>query len=108
MIRKILHSKKANSTIEFSFLTVVMILAFISMQAYFKRGIAGGLRRQIDQMAAQHSYEHGSYRTISIESTNSNETERKGFTYSNITQNLLRITDEEIEPMDAESQKIRI
>ena len=107
MIKMLIKERRAMSTIEFSLLTVVVILAIIAMQAHFKRGIEGSWRRQIDQMSPQFSYEHGNFTTIVIESTNRNESEANGISYVNITQNYIRITDEEIEPLDVESQ-IRI
>ena len=107
MIRMLIKERRAMSTIEFSLLTVVVILAIIAMQAHFKRGIEGGWRRQIDQVAAQFSSDYENITTVIIESTNQTEAQSNGITEVTMFQDIIRITDEEIEPLDVESQ-IRI
>ena len=104
MISILLRTRAANSTIEFSLLMVVVILSIIFMQAHFKRGVSGGLRIQIDQMADQFSYEHGNFTTRVIESTSRHDIEVGGISYSNASQGYIRFTEERIEPLDVEAQ----
>ena len=104
MFKILIKTRTANLTIEFSVLMVIVILAFISMQAYLKRGVQGGLRRQIDQFAPQFSYEYGNVTTRTIESTRSDESVALGIASANVTQALSRTTDEAIEPSNVESR----
>ena len=103
----LLIKKRANTTVEFSLLVVVVIVVLVGMQAHLKRGIEGGLRRQTDQMAGQFSFEHGNITTTISESSTRFETQSNGISQSEISQSIIRITDEELEPLDVESQ-IRI
>lgn len=106
-MRDLLIKKRANTTIEFTLLICVVILAIIGMQAHLKRGIEGGWRRQIEQMAGQFSFDHGNISTTVSESTSRIEVQSNGVNEVRISQDIIRITDEEIEPLDAELQ-IRI
>ncbi len=104
IIKTRIKTRTANSIIEFSILMVITILVFISMQAYLKRGVQGGLRRQIDQFAPQFSYEHGSVTTRTTESTSTDVSVAGGVTSVSVTQSLSRKTDETIEPSNVESR----
>jgi len=101
---KFFAENKANSTIEFSLLTVVVIFAFILMQAYFKRGLQGGWRKQADQVADQFAFGRTEISTFVIETYNQNEIQGNGTTEVIMSQDIFRVTNEEIDSSDGESQ----
>ena len=104
-MRKIsLKTRNANSTIEFSVLIVITIMAFIAMQAYLKRGVQGGMRRQVDQFAPQFTYEHGSVITSTVESSRIDESVALGVTSANVRQSMSRTTDETMPSANVESR----
>jgi len=94
----------ANSTIEFSLLMVVVILGFISMQAYFKRGLQGGWHRQVDQVADQFAFGRTEISTYAIELSNQTEIQGNGTYKEILSQDVFRITNETINSTDGESQ----
>lgn len=89
---------------EYSIFMVVIIVVFVSMQALLKRGVQGGLRRQVDQFAPQFSYEYGNVTTWTIESSSSVGLEEGGYIHENITQTFSRTSGEAIESSNAEAQ----
>lgn len=90
--------------LEFAIFTVVMVVAFASMQALLKRRVQGSLRTQIDQFAPQFSYEYGNVTTRTIQSTSSVGSETGGYIYENATQSFSRTIDEAIESANAETR----
>jgi len=50
--------RKAQSTLEYAVLVICIIAALISMQIYFKRGLAGKLRGSADSIGVQFSPGH--------------------------------------------------
>lgn len=46
-----LKKRNAMATLEFSLFTVIIIMAFISMQAYFKRALEGNWKRSVDDLS---------------------------------------------------------
>ena len=79
---KFLRKKKAQSTLEYAVLIIIVIGALLTIQAYIKRGIQGRLRSASDDIGAQ--YKSGSH-TWNRETrfhTNTGETFRVGVTNS--------------------------
>jgi len=52
---RLLRNSKAQSTLEYAILLVVIILALIGIQAYLKRGISGRMKESSDQIGEQFS-----------------------------------------------------
>ena len=52
---KLMYSKKAQSSLEFCILIVIIIGALIAMQVYIKRAIQGRLRLAADDIGEQYS-----------------------------------------------------
>ena len=55
---RIRRPKKAQTTIEYSFLIVIIIGALIAMNLYFKRGIQGRWKQAIDGLGDQYDPGH--------------------------------------------------
>ena len=64
-------SKKAQSTLEYAILILVVVAALIVMQIYVKRGIQGRMRESSDQIGEQYSpgYTTSNYTTTRNTST---------------------------------------
>lgn len=97
-----LRNKMAFSTTEYVILITVCVLAIIGMQAYFKRGVEGGLRRQIDQMAGQFSSDYENTTMAVTEYTKQTESQYRGIINVTVSQNTTRLSNETIEPQGSE------
>ncbi|MFC1646541.1 hypothetical protein ACFL2Y_05140 [Candidatus Omnitrophota bacterium] len=106
MINILLKTRSGVSIVEYSLLLVIAVLVFISMQAYLKRGVQGRLRRQIDAMAPQFSYEYGSTSERTIIQYKYNATVFEGDSDQNYNQSIRRTTNEAIEGESAETTRI--
>ena len=54
LLIKVKKYKKAQSTIEFLVLMTIILAAFLSIQVYFKRGVQGRWKANIDNMGDQY------------------------------------------------------
>lgn len=52
---KFLRKKKAQSTLEYAVLIIIVIGALLSIQVYLKRGIQGRMRSSADDIGSQYS-----------------------------------------------------
>ena len=66
---KYLRKKKAQSTLEYAVLIIIVIGALLSIQVYIKRGIQGRLRSAADDIGDQYSVGNWNYvRTTTFKS----------------------------------------
>lgn len=79
MIR-LLKKNRAQSTLEYAILIVVVIMALIGIQAYLKRGIQGRMRDSADQIGEQFSAEFSETNVTTRSKAVVNETQRAGIT----------------------------
>ena len=85
---KFLRKIKAQSTLEYAVLIIIVIGALLSIQVYVKRGIQGRLRSATDDIGEQYSVGNMNVRTVTTVSSRTNETFHKGVSRSKL------ITDE--------------
>ena len=71
---KFLRKRKAQSTLEYAVLIIIVIGALLSIQVYIKRGIQGRLRSAADDIGEQYSVGNMNVRTITHVGSDSNET----------------------------------
>jgi len=50
-----LHSRKAQSTLEYAIITAVVVASLLAMQIYVKRGLQGRMRSSTDSIGEQYS-----------------------------------------------------
>ena len=55
-IRKMITAKKGLSTLEYAFLTIIVVLVVLMMQMYFKRALAGRWKADMDAIGAGRQY----------------------------------------------------
>jgi len=79
-------SKRAQSTLEFTYLALIIIAALLAMQIYMKRGMEGRYRAAADQLGAQYAPEHTTS-TITME-------------HSSLTKTTTTSTEEEVEGVE--------
>ena len=67
-----LINRKGQSTLEYSILVVVVIMALIGAQAYIKRSISGRMRESSDDIGEQYSFDTATsnYTTVTHSSIN--------------------------------------
>jgi len=70
---KFLRKKKAQSTLEYAVLIIIVIGALLSIQVYIKRGIQGRLRQASDDIGSQYSV--GNWNSTKTTSFHSNTVE---------------------------------
>jgi len=100
-----IFNNNAASTIEFSLLIVVAILAIIAMQAYLKRGLQGRIQQNVNQLGSQFSPAH----EVIVTTTNdaSTQIEKRllnGTTHVESWQISSRNTNDTIDTPDTEMQ----
>ena len=52
---RIFNNKKAQSTLEYAILIIIIIAALLSLQVYVKRGIQGRLKSATDDVGEQYT-----------------------------------------------------
>ncbi len=75
---KFLRKKKAQSTLEYAVLIIIVIGALLSIQQYLKRGIQGRLRQASDDIGDQYSVGNMNMSRTTTFHGRSNETFVKG------------------------------
>jgi len=73
---KMLNNKKAQSTLEYAILIIIIIGALLALQTYVKRGIQGKLKTTADDIGDQYSPDNT--KSAKITSSHSNTTEEFG------------------------------
>ena len=73
---KFLRKKKAQSTLEYAVLIIIVIGALLSIQVYIKRGIQGRLRQASDDIGSQYSV--GNWNSVKTTKFSSNTMEKFG------------------------------
>jgi len=86
---KFLKKRKAQSTMEYAILIIIIIGALLSIQVYIKRGVQGRLRSAADDIGEQFSVgnTNTAVRTLSFSHTNDTYT-------SGVTRSALVVEDE--------------
>jgi hypothetical protein len=84
---KFLRKKKAQSTLEYAVLIIIVIGALLSIQVYIKRGVQGRLKSATDDIGDQFSVGNSNvYMRVTVKS-NTHETFTKGEQMSKLTSN---------------------
>ncbi len=81
---RFLRNKKAQSTLEYAILIIVVLGALLSMQMYIKRGVQGRYRQATDDIGDQFSPGNTRYYRSTTTQTHSNETTIDGQTESRL------------------------
>ena len=81
---KFLRKKKAQSTLEYAVLIIIVIGALLSIQVYIKRGVQGRLKSATDDIGDQFSVGNTNVITIVTVASNTRETFTKGQQESNL------------------------
>ena len=67
---KIIKDKRGQSTLEVSFMVIILAAALLAMAVYVKRGMQGRIKQAIDEVADQYSTTNmDSYASVETEST---------------------------------------
>jgi len=85
---KFLRKRKAQSTLEYAVLIIIVIGALLSIQNYIKRGVQGRLRQASDDIGDQYSVGNMNMIRKTVFHSETNETYKKG------VQNTILIGDE--------------
>ena len=69
-----LKTKKGQSTLEYVILVVVVIMALLTVQTYFKRGVQGRMRSAADDIGKQYEGSTTNHTKRTISNTRTTET----------------------------------
>ena len=75
---KFLRKRKAQSTLEYAVLIIIVIGALLSIQTYIKRGVQGRLRQASDDIGDQYSAGNMNQTRVTVFHSRTNETYKKG------------------------------
>ena len=75
---KFLRKKKAQSTLEYAVLIIIVIGALLSIQVYIKRGVQGRLKQAADDVGDQFSVGNTNVVMTTATTSNTEETFRSG------------------------------
>jgi hypothetical protein len=75
---KFLRKRKAQSTMEYAVLIIIVIGALLSIQQYLKRGLQGRMRQAADDIGDQYSVGNMNMTRVTRFKGRTNETYRKG------------------------------
>ncbi|MCK5580875.1 MAG: hypothetical protein KAJ18_06340 [Candidatus Omnitrophica bacterium] len=75
---KFLRKKKAQSTLEYAVLIIIVIGALLSIQVYIKRGVQGRLKQAADDVGDQFSVGNTNVVMTTTTSSNTEETFQHG------------------------------
>ena len=94
-----MRKNKAQSTLEYAVLIIVVAAALFAMQAYFKRGVQGKMRDTADNIGGGAMYSpgatySGSLTTRSINETGKSYTETTSTEEKNISENTFELNQE--------------
>ena len=84
---KFLRKKKAQSTLEYAVLIIIVIGALLSIQVYLKRGIQGRMRSASDDIGSQ--YKVGGMNMIKTTTFHSNTAETFGLSGIGVSNSIL-------------------
>lgn len=82
---KYLRKKKAQSTLEYAILIIIVIGALLSIQVYIKRGVQGRLKSATDDIGDQYKVGSTNIRISTFLASNTHDTFDKGTTRSALT-----------------------
>ena len=94
---KFLRKRKAQSTLEYAVLIIIVIGALLSIQVYIKRGIQGRLRSAADDIGEQYSVGNMNVMTVTHVASDSNETFIGGQSRSELLGDEVTTTDSNAE-----------
>ena len=92
---KYLRNKKAQSTLEYAVLVIIVIGALLSIQVYIKRGVQGRLRSATDDIGDQFEPYSGNLRVETYLASNTQDTFVNGTTRSELTSKETSYTNKE-------------
>ena len=75
---KFLRKRKAQSTLEYAVLIIIVIGALLSIQTYIKRGVQGRMRQAADDIGDQYSVGNMNMKRVTTFRSRTNETYKKG------------------------------
>lgn len=75
---KFLRKRKAQSTMEYAVLIIIVIGALLSIQQYLKRGLQGRMRQAADDIGDQYSVGNMNMTRVTRFYSRTNETYKKG------------------------------
>ena len=84
---KFLRKKKAQSTLEYAILIIIVIGALLSIQVYIKRGIQGRLNSATDDIGEQYSPGNTNIKKITTVTSSTNEVYDRGESHSTLLTN---------------------
>lgn len=99
--------KKAQTTIEFSLVLVVAIMAFIGIQPMIKRAIQGDLRNSADRLGEQFSPRWTSSSRTNIVHSSTEENTTYGHLIRTTSRDILSLEDRQISSIKDESPELR-
>lgn len=85
---KFLRKKKAQSTLEYAVLIIIVIGALLSIQVYIKRGIQGRLRSAADDIGDQYSV--GNWNSVKTTRFHTNSKETFGVSGIGVSNSILQ------------------
>jgi hypothetical protein len=81
---QMLNQKRAQSTLEYAVLIIVIIGALLSIQVYLKRGVQGRLRSASDDIGDQYSVGNTNYLKRVVTNSKTKDTFNAGQSWSNL------------------------
>lgn len=82
---KLLNNKKAQSTLEYAILIVIIVGALLTIQVYIKRGIQGRLKSASDDIGDQFSPGNTRLNATTVTSSQTRDTFNSGVTRQELT-----------------------
>lgn len=99
---KFLRKKKAQSTLEYAVLIIIVIGALLSIQVYIKRGVSGRLKSAADDIGEQYSSGNTNYTMVTRTSSNTAETFKYGVSESRLNEDEVTTTEKNQTIINAE------
>lgn len=99
---KFLRKKKAQSTLEYAVLIIIVIGALLSIQVYIKRGVSGRLKSAADDIGEQYSVGNTNYTMVTRTSSNTDETFKYGVSESTLNEDEVTTTEKNQTIINAE------
>ncbi len=90
---KMFNNKKAQSTLEYAILIIIIIGALLAVQTYIKRGIQGKLKSSSDDIGDQFSPDNT--KVSKVTSTHSNTVEDFGITGQGVSKTAIKSGEKE-------------
>ena len=90
---KFLRKKKAQSTLEYAVLIIIVIGALLSIQVYIKRGVSGRLKSAADDIGEQYSVGITNYTMVTKTKSNTAETFTYGVSESSLNEDEITTTE---------------